>query len=577
MRLLSFLRTASLGLSVLPETMVRGGSESAIRITRSYEDTIRALNSLQTNAAVLEQIRKEKGDRTMRNSIPGMEKFLTRIGIEVNELDKLNVIHVSGTKGKGSTCAFSESILRHCGFKTGFYSSPHLVEVRERIRINGKPLDKEKFVKYFWQCMDKLEDTLVESDGAMPAYFRFLTLLSYHVFLQEKVDVAVVEVGIGGGHDCTNVIRNPVVSGIAMLGLEHTTILGGTIQQIAWHKTGIMKQGHPAVTIPQVDDAIPVFKEREKEIKAKLFMAPTLESYDSEMPVIGLEGTHQHYNASLALQLCRFWLLEKTNFVKEKGFAHLLESVEHQESETVDEASGIPVASPFFIPQPFVKGLQLVKWPGRNQVIPRKNITFYVDGAHTVESLRACKEWFSARNNVDVKLPREDIFRVLVFNSTGGRDAHTLLRPISEIDFDFAVFCPNVVEQNNNEPTSDQTNFTVTRNQEIAWCTKNQQAWLSSKGLGFPQTSSSIDTSSSHVCGVALEMSSDTAVFPSISDAIRWLACGKDTLIEKARDGSPEIPPKLAMAEHVQILVTGSLHLVGGVIKFLGPGTVELV
>ena len=123
----------------------------------------------------------------------------------------------------------------------------------------------------------------------------------------------------------------------------------------------------------------------------------------------------------------------------------------------------------------------------------------------------------------------------------------------------------------------DQTNFTVTRNQEIAWCTKNQQAWLSSKGLGFPQTSSSIDTSSSHVCGVALEMSSDTAVFPSISDAIRWLACGKDTLIEKARDGSPEIPPKLAMAEHVQILVTGSLHLVGGVIKFLGPGTVELV
>ena len=123
---------------------------------------------------------------------------------------------------------------------------------------------------------------------------------------------------------------------------------------------------------------------------------------------------------------------------------------------------------------------------------------------------------------------------------------------------------------------ADQTNFTVSRNREIAWCTQNQLAWLASKGLGFPQTASSIDTSSSHLCGVALESSDETAVFPSISDAIRWIACGKEPFIEKARKGGPEIPAKLAVAEHVQVLVTGSLHLVGGVMKFLGPEILEL-
>ena len=123
----------------------------------------------------------------------------------------------------------------------------------------------------------------------------------------------------------------------------------------------------------------------------------------------------------------------------------------------------------------------------------------------------------------------------------------------------------------------DQTNFTVSRNREIAWCTQNQQAWLASRGLGFQMTASSIDTSSSHLCGVALEMSDETAVFSSISDTIRWLSCGKDPSIEKPKEGGPEIPSKLALAEHVQILVTGSLHLVGGVMKFLGPEIVDLV
>ncbi|VDO21582.1 unnamed protein product [Brugia timori] len=127
----------------------------------------------------------------------------------LEEIDRLNVIHVSGTKGKGSTCAFTESILRQFGFKTGFYSSPHLVHVRERIRINGDPLSEEDFVKYFEHIYSLLEKAVEESNKTvtMPSYFKFLTVMAFHVFIEEKVDVAIVEVGIGGEHDCTNIIQ----------------------------------------------------------------------------------------------------------------------------------------------------------------------------------------------------------------------------------------------------------------------------------------------------------------------------------------------------------------------------------
>jgi len=171
-----------------------------------------------------------------------MRSFTERAGVKMEDLDKLSIIHISGTKGKGSTCAFCESILRHKGLKTGFYSSPHLMEVRERIRINGKPLPKEKFAKYFFDCWDNLCNN---GDGQgkadMPAYFRFLTLMSFHVFLQEKVDVAVIEVGIGGAYDSTNIIRKPVVCGVTSLGMDHVITLGGTLESIAWQKAGIFK------------------------------------------------------------------------------------------------------------------------------------------------------------------------------------------------------------------------------------------------------------------------------------------------------------------------------------------------
>ncbi|KHJ87024.1 hypothetical protein OESDEN_13209 [Oesophagostomum dentatum] len=168
-----------------------------------YEAAILLLNSLQSNAANLQKIR-EKRDLLQETNLPDMISKLMKCGIELDDLDRLNVIHVSGTKGKGSTCAFVESILRNVGFRTGLYTSPHLVHARERIRINGKPISETLFAKHFFTVYNKLKKECPED---MPPYFKFLTILSFHVFLQEGVDVAIVEVGIGGEYDATNVVQ----------------------------------------------------------------------------------------------------------------------------------------------------------------------------------------------------------------------------------------------------------------------------------------------------------------------------------------------------------------------------------
>ena len=132
-------RNLSITLHFKISTILKSSSRNL-----SYDEAIAALNTLQTNAITLKKTRKER-QRNVHLNIPITKKYLERSGMTMEDLDKIKIVHVSGTKGKGSTCAFCESILRHNGLKTGFYSSPHLVSVTERIRINGEPVDKVKF------------------------------------------------------------------------------------------------------------------------------------------------------------------------------------------------------------------------------------------------------------------------------------------------------------------------------------------------------------------------------------------------------------------------------------------------
>ena len=245
---------------------------------------------MQTNAQnIANAIRREKGS----NSCHSLEKtiyFLSLLDIKPSDLNRLNVIHVSGTKGKGSTCAFADSILRHFGYKTGFYSSPHLVAARERIRINGEPLSKRQFAKYFWSVYQMIERRK-HIDSGMPPYFNFMTVMAFKVFLEENVDATVLEVGIGGQYDCTNVVPMPVVTGVSSLGLDHCSLLGNTIEQIAWQKSGIFKPSVPAFTVEQNESAMKVLRNRAQEIMCSLQVCPSLSYYPHLVPIeLGIKG-----------------------------------------------------------------------------------------------------------------------------------------------------------------------------------------------------------------------------------------------------------------------------------------------
>lgn len=149
-------------------------------------------------------------------------------------------VHVAGTNGKGSTCALIERVLREAGHRTGLYTSPHLVDFRERIRVNGRWVDE----RWLERALDRIESL---REGKDRTFFEVATALGFLYFAEMEVEIAVVEVGLGGRLDCTNVIT-PEVSVITSIGLDHTEILGDTLEKIAFEKAGIIKPGVPVVT-----------------------------------------------------------------------------------------------------------------------------------------------------------------------------------------------------------------------------------------------------------------------------------------------------------------------------------------
>uniref|UniRef100_A0A672PSP0 Folylpolyglutamate synthase n=1 Tax=Sinocyclocheilus grahami TaxID=75366 RepID=A0A672PSP0_SINGR len=508
-------------------------TKAAPRFRRmDYQDAVCTLNTLQTNASALEQVKRERGHPQLQ--LQAMRGFLQRAGLKVSA-------------SQGSTCAFTEQILRNYGFRTGFYSSPHLVQVRERIRINGQPIGKELFTKYFWQVYCRLEETKDAHGGSMPAYFRFLTILAFHIFLQEKVDLAVFEVGIGGAYDCTNIIRRPWVCGISSLGIDHTSILGDTIEKIAWQKGGIFKPGVPAFTVKQSDGPKMVLQERAEEIGCSLSVCPDLEEYQSEDSLrLGLAGHHQRSNASLALQLSHTWLQR-----------HFL---------TV-EFSGVSPA-PAFQPSPaMIKGLAETEWPGRNQTLKHGPVTYFLDGAHTTRSMQACVHWELLRS-------RGPVVRVLLFNATGERDCGAMLKLLVPCLFDFAVFCPNITEAIAT-CNADQQNFNVSVENMLTRCLDNQQSW---RVLNGQEEKPEAELLIGGGLPLVAERHRDTLVFPCILSALQWISQGRDSVLSDPNKCvipvKPSINAKAALlreAVNIHVLITGSLHLVGGALKHLDP------
>ncbi|CAH0473478.1 unnamed protein product [Peronospora belbahrii] len=362
---------------------------------------------------------------TREETIDMMQHYLKRLHMDqvVNSSSPraLSVVHVAGTKGKGSTCAMVERILRQAGYKTGLFTSPHLISPCERFRINGKSIADDVFLRHFNAVWDGLERTQEESGMYPPMawFFRFLTLMALHLFADEQVDVVILEVGLGGRLDATNVFRKPVVCGISTLDLDHTRVLGATLDMIACAKAGIFKPGVPAFTTAQESVAMEMLKKCALETGTPLVIVPTLDGFgpDGVNCKLGMHGNYQRTNAGLAVALASTWLRNKRgeDAPTQSMFAEVLEPVVKE-------------------------GLQYAFWPGRAQLWKDKahKMCFYIDGAHTLRSLKCCVDWFQQASIRTTSVHQ----RVLIFSIHHERNVAQLFEPLLSQYFDRVYFCP---------------------------------------------------------------------------------------------------------------------------------------
>ena len=191
-----------------------------------------------------------------RYDLSRIEAFLTRLG---GLQQGPPTIHIAGSKGKGSTAAMCANVLRCHGYRVGMYSSPHLHTFRERISLDGEPIPGGRFAEVLDRLWGPMQEVSVQSDGRVTV-FELLTAMGLAYFLEERTDFNVIEVGLGGRLDATNVVA-PSVSVITSLSLDHTRVLGDTIEEIAWEKAGIIKAGVPVVSGPQEVTAMEIIRE----------------------------------------------------------------------------------------------------------------------------------------------------------------------------------------------------------------------------------------------------------------------------------------------------------------------------
>lgn len=217
---------------------------------------------------------------TKKNTMENTREYLHYLGIHTDALykgkkvlfeDMPHVIHVAGTNGKGSVCAFLNGILTQAGYKTGMFTSPHLVEMTERFCINGIHVGKEKFADVCSQVKRHVEKGIQERRFSHPTFFEFLVGMAFVLFQEEQVDYMILETGLGGRLDATNIVKQPLACVITTIGYDHTEYLGGTIEEIAQEKAGIIKEGVPVVYDAGSETVSAVIERQAAKLHARTF------------------------------------------------------------------------------------------------------------------------------------------------------------------------------------------------------------------------------------------------------------------------------------------------------------------
>ena len=290
-----------------------------------------------------------------------------------NPQNKIKCIHIAGTNGKGSTTAIITSILKEEGYTVGMYTSPYLEEFEERIQINGVNIPKERLAELVSK-IEKVSEQIVSLGFDNPTQFEIITTIMFLYFAEENVDYAVIEVGLGGRLDATNVI-DPVLVVITSISYDHMNILGETIEEIAGEKCGIIKNS-PVVTYPQVEEAMKVIEEKCKEKSVQLIK--TSESSIKEV-IINKNDNTQNIK------------LEVGNELKEYKLALIGKHQVKNAMVVLNAIEAFKTLGGRVREESIKAGLENVRWIGRMERL-NKNPMVVIDGAHNIDGIRTLKE-----------------------------------------------------------------------------------------------------------------------------------------------------------------------------------------
>lgn len=331
---------------------------------------------------------------------PGLERVAKLLELLGNPQDKLKFVHVAGTNGKGSVCALLSSVLTKAGCKTGLYISPYIVDFRERMQINGQMISQQELSDLVEKTFPLAEQ--MAANGEEITEFEFITALALQWYAQSHCDVVVLEVGLGGRFDATNIISAPLVSVIMSISLDHTAILGDTVEQIAFEKCGIIKQGGTTVCFPtQPQSALHVIKQTATERENILLVA----DLNMVTPIsTGLHGTELRY---------------KNNTL------HLPFIGDHQIKNAVTALTAIEVLRQKGIAiseQAVIDGFDRASFPARLEVLCDKPV-FLLDGAHNPSGAAALAD------AIKEYLPSENV--VCMMGMLADKDTHMAVQALS--------------------------------------------------------------------------------------------------------------------------------------------------
>lgn len=297
-------------------------------------------------------------------SVPGLESIRELCGRLGDPQEKVPVVHIAGTNGKGSTLAYLTAILKAAGYRVGSYSSPAVFAYRERFMMNGKMIAKSLFATLLSRVAGAAEE-MADEGYAHPTAFEVETALAFCFFVEKKCDIAVVETGMGGLLDATNLIRKPLVSVLTSISMDHMQFLGKTIAKIAEQKAGIIKEGCPVVSVAQKEEAACMIAREAAKKKAPLSVADVKNASGIRY---GIQTQSFHYGGyrNLKISLGGVWQIENAVLAAETV------CVLNEQGVTIGEDA-------------LRQGLASAQWRGRLTVLQKKPYVI-ADGAHNADA-----------------------------------------------------------------------------------------------------------------------------------------------------------------------------------------------